>query len=170
MARPDLSRAPKPFHTYINKVTENDVMDALRNQTPLFIEFLEKLPAAKRDYRYAKDKWTIKEMLQHIVDAERVFAYRALCFARKEAASLPSFDENDYADNSKADARKWEELIEEFRLMRKSNEIMFGSFDNEQLESSGIVNNNPNYVLAMGFTMVGHINHHLGVIKERYLQ
>jgi hypothetical protein len=169
MPRPDLSRAPKHFHTYINKVKEDDLVEALHVQTPLFIEFLEKLPAEKRDYRYAPEKWTIKEMLQHILDAERIFAYRALCIARTDQTSLPSFDENLYADNSKADSRKWNELLEEFKLTRKANLLMFESFDNEQLESTGNVNNNSMYVLAMGYTLVGHVTHHLGVIKERYL-
>jgi uncharacterized damage-inducible protein DinB len=169
MSRPDLSRAPKHFHTYINKVKEDDLMEAFHAQSSMFIQFLEKLPAEKRDYRYGPDKWTIKEVLQHILDAERIFAYRALCIARADQTALPGFDENLYADNSKADKRKWEELVEEFKLTRGANELMFGSFDNDQLEQTGTANNNPMYVLALGFTLVGHVTHHLGIIKERYL-
>jgi DinB superfamily len=169
MARPDLSRAPEYSHVYINQVREDDLMAALHTQTPMFVQFLETLPVVKRDHRYAEGKWTIKEMLQHILDAERIFAYRALCFARKDTTSLPSFDENLYADNSKAGKRNWDELVEEFKWARLSNEIMFGSFDNEQLETTGTANNRSMYVLAVGFTLVGHVAHHLKVIKEKYL-
>ena len=84
MSRPNLNRIPEWFHNYVNQVPENDLMEAMKKQTPLFISFFESLPAAKRDYRYAEGKWTIKEMLQHIIDAERVFAYRGLCIARQD--------------------------------------------------------------------------------------
>lgn len=169
MPRPDLSRVPEFYHVYINQVPENDLLTAIKNQTPSFISFLNELPVEKRDYRYAEDKWTIKELLQHIMDGERIFAYRALCFARKDTTPLPSFDENNYADNSKAGKRNWDEMIEEFKLLRQSNEIMFSAFDDEQMETTGIASGKPNYVLAIGFIIVGHINHHLRVIRERYL-
>ncbi|HEX7905555.1 MAG TPA: DinB family protein [Chitinophagaceae bacterium] len=169
MPRPDLSRVPDFFHVYVNQVPENDLLTAIKNQTPSFISFLNELPVEKRDYRYAEDKWTVKELLQHIMDGERIFAYRALCFARKDTTPLPSFDENNYADNSKADKRNWDEMVAEFKLLRQSNELMFNSFDDEQLEATGIASGRPNYVLAMGFIMVGHINHHLRVMRERYL-
>ncbi len=169
MPRPDLSRVPEFYHRYINQVKENDLETALKNQMPSFIQFLETLPADKRDYRYAEGKWTIKEMLQHIIDTERIFAYRALCVARREATSLPGFEENDYADNSKADKRNWDDLVEEFKVVRRSSEILFDSFDNEQLETNGTVNNKPVYVLGLGFMLAGHVNHHVNVVRERYL-
>jgi uncharacterized damage-inducible protein DinB len=169
MPRPDLSKIPEWYHRYINQVKENDLMKAFGNQTAAFLKFLSKLPKEKINYRYAKGKWTIKEVLQHIIDAERIFAYRALCLARKEANPLPGFDENDYADNSKASKRDWKELIEEFKVVRKSTEILFGSFDKAQLSTAGTVNGNPVYVLAIGFIVVGHVTHHLNIIKERYL-
>jgi uncharacterized damage-inducible protein DinB len=169
MPRPNLSRIPEWFHRYVNQVPENDLMEAMKKQTPSFIKFFEDIPADKRDYRYAEGKWTIKEMLQHIIDAERVFAYRGLCIARKDASPLPGFDENDYADNAKADKRDWNEMMEEFKAVRRSSEILFGSFDDEQLENTGTANNNPIYVLAIGYVLVGHVNHHVSILKERYL-
>ena len=169
MPRPNLNRIPAWFHNYVNQVPENDLMEAMKKQSPLFIQLLESIPVLKRDYRYAEGKWTIKEVLQHILDAERVFAYRGLCIARKDSSSLPGFDENDYADNSKADKRNWDEMIEEFKVVRRSSEILFGSFDEEQLESTGTANNNPIYVLAIGYVLVGHVNHHMAILKERYL-
>jgi hypothetical protein len=170
MARPDLSRVPEWYHGYINKVKENDLVKAMEAQTGPFIKFLKKIPEQKRKYRYAKGKWTIQEMLQHIIDAERVFAYRALCFARQDSTPLPGFDENEYAFNSKASKRDWKEMVEEFKALRQSNEIFFRSLDKKQLESAGVANNNSVYVLAIGFILVGHINHHAGILKERYLK
>lgn len=169
MPRPDLSRVPEYYHRYINQVKENDLLTALQNQTPEFLKFLKKIPAEKREYRYAKGKWTIKEMLQHIIDTERVFAYRALCIARQDKASFPSFDENAYADNSKAAKRDWNEMVEEFKVVRRSTDYLLGSFDKKQLDTTGIASGNPVYVLAIGFIIVGHINHHVGVLRERYL-
>jgi uncharacterized damage-inducible protein DinB len=144
-------------------------MAAMKKQTPAIFRFLNHIPVEKRNYRYGKDKWTIKEVLQHIIDAERVFAYRSLCIARKEKVSLPSFDENDYADNSKAKKRDWADMIEELKAVRRSTEILFTSFDKEQLSTFGIANNNPVSVLAIGFILVGHINQHIKIMKERYL-
>lgn len=169
MPRPDLSKIPNWYHGYVNLVKGNDLMNAMKEQTSSFNRFLAKIPKEKINYRYAKGKWTIKELLQHIIDAERIFAYRALCLARKESKPLPGFEENDYADNSKAGKRDWKEMIEEFKAVRKSSEILFGSFDKAQLSSSGIVNNNPVQVLAIGFILVGHITHHVNIMNERYL-
>ena len=169
MSRPDLTRVPEWYHNYIRAVTENDFLTALKNQAESFPRFLETIPASKYDYKYAEDKWTIKEMMLHLLDAERIFAYRALCFARKDATPLPGFEENDYAKASKAGNRDWNDMIGEFRALRRSSEIMFAGFDEEQLESTGIANNNPVYVRAIGFIMVGHINHHMRILRERYL-
>ncbi len=108
-------------------------------------------------------------MLQHIIDAERIFVYRGLCIARKESNSLPGFDENEYADNAKADTRDWNEMLEEFKLVRRTTEILFGSFDEEQLQQAGISNSKPVYVLAIGYVIIGHAEHHMKVLKERYL-
>lgn len=165
----ELNRVPESFHIYISQVKETDLLQALADQRKAFTGFLQAIPPPKRDYRYAEGKWTIKEILQHIIDAERIFAYRALCIARKEMQSLPAFDENSYAENSKAEKRSWDDLVTEFNLVRQSNEIMFGSFDEEQLQTTGISNGKPIYVKALGFTIVGHVNHHTRVITERYL-
>ena len=169
MPRPDLGRVPEYYHKYIAQVEEDDLMDALQKQNRSFLRFLKEIPKDKRNYRYAEDKWTIKEVLQHIIDAERIFGYRALCFARKDATSLPSFDENNYAANSKGELRKWKELVKEFEAVRQSTITLFASFDNEQLETAGTASGKSNYVLGIGFIIAGHANHHANVIKERYL-
>ena len=169
MPRPDQTRVPEHFHNYINEAEGDDLMKVLKKQTRSFEEFLNEIPKSKRNYRYAEGKWTIKELLQHIIDAERIFAYRALCFARKDATPLPSFEENNYAANAKAEQRKWKDLVKEFEAVRRSTEILFDSFDDEQLESAGMASGKSNYVLAIGFIIAGHANHHIKVMKERYL-
>lgn len=167
--RPDLSLVAPNFHHYISCVPEDDLFDAFEKQSASFIRFLETIPIEKRDYRYAPGKWTIKEVLQHVVDAERIFGYRALRFARKDATPLHGFDENAYAETAKADARLWDRIVEEFKVVRRSSELLFHSFDEEQLQARGISSNNPNYVLALGFIIIGHSMHHVEVTKERYL-
>jgi hypothetical protein len=169
MAIVELSRVPEPFHRYIEKVEEQSLTEALSRQRFSFRDFVDGIPSEKRDYRYAEGKWTLRDVFQHIIDAERIFAYRALCIARKEKTSLPSFDEDSYAMYAKAAGRDWDEMTREFVLVRESNEILFNSFDEEQLETSGTSSGRPIYVKAIGFIMVGHINHHVKVIQERYL-
>lgn len=169
MPRPDLTRVPDYYHKYINQVPEKDLGTALENQTATFLKFLKKMPAEKIDYRYAKDKWTVKEVLQHMLDTERIFAYRALCIARKDSTHFPGFEENDYAANSKASKRDWKEMIREFKAVRRSTEILFRSFDKQQLDATGTASGKSVYVLGIGFIIAGHINHHVNVLKERYL-
>ncbi len=133
--RPDLSRVPSFYHNYVSQVPQDDLLEAFNIQTPAFINFIENIPSDKYDYRYAEGKWTIKEVLQHIIDAERVFAYRALRFARKDTTFLPGFDENSFADNAKAETRNWKNLVEEFKVVRMSSEYLFASFDDDQLDA-----------------------------------
>lgn len=168
--RPDLSRVPDFYHNYISYVPEDDLMTSFKTQTNLFLDFLNKIPPNKTDFAYAPGKWTIKEVLQHIIDAERVFSYRALRFARKDPTPLPGFDENLFARNAKADKRDWNEMVDEFKTVRKATEGLFNSFDEEQLNSSGTASNGSNYVLGFGYITIGHSLHHKKVIEERYLK
>ena len=167
--RPDLSRVGNFYHNYINLVTEDELTEAFNKESASLVRFLDTIPADKYDYRYSDGKWTIKEVLQHIVDAERIFSYRALRFARKDSTPLSGFDENSFAAAAKADIRSWDKLVEEFKVVRRSSELLFNSFDDEQLQSNGISSNSPNYVLGLGFILIGHAMHHQKIIKERYL-
>ncbi|HET6994304.1 MAG TPA: DinB family protein [Chitinophagaceae bacterium] len=167
--RPDLSRVPVFYHNYISQVKQDELEEAFRAGTADFLQFLKSIPRSKYDYRYAEGKWTIKEVLQHIIDGERVFAYRALRFARKDTTPLPGFDENTFAENAKTDKRKWNDLVDEFKAVRDSSERLFASFDEDQLDAAGTANSNPVYVLGIGFIIVGHALHHMKIIKERYL-
>ena len=169
MPRPDLSRVPEFYHGYISKVKEDDLMTGLRSSTKGLFDLLKSIPPEKYDYRYAEGKWTIKEVVQHMLDGERVFTYRALRFARKDETPLPGFDENLFAQTANADKRSWSDLVEEFAALRRASEIMFASFEDEQLNSSGVASERPIYVLGIGYVVAGHVNHHCQIIKERYL-
>jgi len=169
MPRPDLSRVPEWYHKYINKVQEDDLLKALADQRLLFMDFLQNLPVEKREFKYAPGKWSIQELLQHIIDAERVFAYRALSFARFDPNPLPGFEEDEWAKVSGGSSRNWYDLLEEFSSLRQSTEWLFASFSEAQLEASGIASKHSNYVRAIGFIIAGHIDHHVEVIRERYL-
>lgn len=157
------------YQPYINLVKEENVSKAIKKSGAQIKKFLKTIPRKKIDYAYAEGKWTIKEILQHLIDGERVFAYRAVTFARKDATHLPSFDENTWAQNAKIKNRKWKDLVEEFKTVRKSTELLFESFDDEQLLSTGTASNKTINVLAIGFICAGHPEHHIKIIKERYL-
>ena len=157
------------YQKYINAVKEKNVMQALQKTSADFKKLLEEIPRKKMDYAYAEGKWTIKELLQHIIDAERVFVYRALRFARKDSTPLASFDQNSWAANAQTNNRKWNELVKEFKALRKSTEILFESFNDDQLLSTGTASNNNINVVALGFIAAGHVAHHINIIKERYL-
>ncbi len=134
-----------------------------------WVIFFKNIPVQKANYQYAAGKWTLKEMLLHIIDTERIFAYRAVSIARGDKTPLPGFDENTYAANSMADKRSWESLLQEFAAVRQSSDLLLQSFNDEQLLQSGTTNNYPTTVNALAFIIYGHILHHIAVIKERYL-
>ncbi|HRI26109.1 MAG TPA: DinB family protein [Ferruginibacter sp.] len=169
MPKPSPSSYPAYFKRYIDQVAEDDLMTAFENQLPQISKFLATISEEKSAYAYDTGKWTLKEVLQHIIDAERIFNYRSLCFARRETASLPGFDENEYAVHCDANRRPWQELVDEFIAVRKGTELMYKSFTDEMLQFSGVSNNNPATALCFGFVTLGHFNHHKKVVEERYL-
>lgn len=169
MNKPSPSTYPEYFQRYINQVKEEDLQLAFKNQMPAAEIFFQSINEELSKKKYAEGKWSIKEVLQHIIDAERVFTYRAMCFARKEENILPSFDENNYANNSNANGRQWKSLIEEFTATRKSTQYLFNSFNDESLNTIGKASNYTISVAAIGFVTVGHLTHHIHIIQERYL-
>ncbi len=169
MSRPDLNKIPAFYHGYINLVKEDDLISAFRVQETVIKEFLSSVPSDKYEYQYSPGKWTLKEMLQHMIDAERIFGYRALCFARNDSSPLPGFDENEYVKESLANKRDWNDLVNELLTVRKSNELLFNSLNKEQMERTGTANNTTNYVLGWGYISIGHVAHHMQVMKQRYL-
>ena len=157
------------FLNYISQAPDDDLMTALQENTKRFRKLMKKIPRKKIDYAYADGKWTIREMIQHIIDAERVFCYRAISFARKDKNPLPGFEENEWAAESKAKERRWKDLINEFDFLRASTLFMFASFDEDQLRGEGIASNYKSNVVGLGFVIAGHVEHHMKVIRERYL-
>jgi uncharacterized damage-inducible protein DinB len=123
----------------------------------------------KFDYRYAEGKWTIKDVIQHIIDAERIFGYRALRISRNDQTPLPGFEENDYVENTDANSRSIQGLLTELSALRHSNLLMFKSFTEKQLTRMGIASNHSISVRALGFLIIGHQKHHQKVFQERYL-
>ncbi len=157
------------YETYVSRVPEEDLTAAFRKHTASVLAFLTRIPDQKKDYAYAPGKWTIRQVLQHIIDAERVFAYRALNFARKDANKLPGFDENEFADVARVEHREWNDMVEEFQFVRNSSDLFFRALGEEELSRSGIASNNAVSVRALGYIMLGHAIHHMEVVKERYL-
>ena len=160
---------PVYFNTYINLIPENEVIPALQNQEKYAAEVFGRISEEQSFYRYAEKKWTIKEILQHVIDGERIFAYRALFIARADTQVLHSFDENLYAANALANKRPWLELQEEFLTVRKSTLYLFNSFENETLSLMGQISDYQMSVGALGYTIAGHAAHHINIIRERYL-
>ena len=169
MSSVDFSRIPPFYHGYVKLVNESDLSSAMEQHQHNLLNLLRSLPDDKWDYSYAPGKWTIKDLVQHLIDGERIFAYRALRFARKDTTPLPGFDENLFASTANAGKRRKEDLLNELEVVQKSSALLFGSFDEEQLEASGEANNNSIYVAGIGFAIVGHTLHHMNIIKERYL-
>jgi len=132
-------------------------------------KFLRSLPNEKLSYRYAKGKWTIKEILAHLIDDERIYAYRALRFARNDRTELPGFEQDNYALESRANIRTIESLLKEFAAVRRSTIALFDSFDGEVLKRSGVASGNVMSVRAAAYHIAGHELRHINIIKERYL-
>ncbi|MEC5165371.1 putative damage-inducible protein DinB [Flavobacterium sp. PL11] len=156
------------YFKYINVLEEVTLLEELEISLHDFIRFVQNIPMDKFDYRYAEGKWTIKEIIQHVIDTERIFAYRALRISRNDKTPLPGFDENDYIDNTDANSRSIQALLTEFSAVRHSNIYLFKSFSNVQLERMGMASNAGVSVRAIGFIMIGHQKHHQKVFEERY--
>ena len=167
--RPAADEYAPYYGTYIAHVPEGSIVATLAGQIDLTLGILRAIPESLAGKRYAEGKWTIKDILQHLIDAERIFAYRALRFARNDQTALASFEENEYVDEASANNRSIQELLTELAVVRQATLSLFKSFSNEQLLRKGIASNNPMSVRALGFVIIGHQNHHQRVFEERYL-
>lgn len=157
------------FGTYIKKTNNLTLREGLKSSAEETLSFLISLPKDKLEYSYAEGKWTIKEIIQHLMDAERVFSYRALRIARQDKTPLPGFEQDEYIIPSQANIRSLEELIIEFKAIKMSTLAMFDSFSDHMLMQLGTASNSPISVRAIGFIIMGHDIHHCLIIKERYL-
>ena len=168
MPRPSATEYGSFYQTYINYTSGKDYSILVQQYHERITESWSVIPAEKANYAYAEDKWTIKQMFQHVIDTERIFAYRALSIARKEPAALLGFDENEYAKNGNAANRQWKDMLTEWRVVRQSTNLLFSSFTEEQMKSLGTASGHPISVNALGFIIFGHALHHLHILKERY--
>ena len=159
-----------PFYDgYIQNITE-DVFKVLGEQLHSTNNFLKSISEEKSSYAYAEGKWTIKEVIGHLIDAERIFSYRALAISRGEEQPLPGWDEKEYTPNGNFNERTLDDLANELKLMREANLLLFNSFNDEMLDKRGIASGKEVTVLAILFIITGHQAHHIKVLKERYLK
>jgi uncharacterized damage-inducible protein DinB len=165
---PDTEYAPF-YAGYVSQLEDVNLIEELEISLHDFIKFVQNIPMDKFDYRYAEGKWTIKEIIQHLIDTERVFSYRAMRISRNDKTPLPGFEENDYVDNTNANERNLQGLLTEMALVRQSTIALFKSFSEEQLTRTGVASNSPVSVRAIGFITIGHQKHHQKIFQERYL-
>jgi hypothetical protein len=170
MRKPELNEHPPYYTYYINLVNTEHGIKALENQIIEMQQFIGSVPVEMEEYRYADGKWTVKEVLGHICDVERILGYRALCIARGEQIELPGFDEDQYVENGYFNKRSLYDLAHEFSIVRESNIALFKSFEPSIFDIMGTANNNKMSVRAILFMIAGHEKHHINVIKERYLK
>jgi len=169
MKRSDIKTIPEYFDRYINQVDDIELDDAFQNNLNTMSGLNIKSLEALGDKSYAEDKWTIKDIFQHVIDTERVFAYRALRFARRDGVTPQGYDQDIFAANAKAQQRTIKDVVEEMKLVHQSSCLLFRSFDKETLQATGICWKVEMAVLALGFTIAGHFIHHMKIIKEKYL-
>jgi uncharacterized damage-inducible protein DinB len=169
MNKPDSTEYVSYFGKYISLVPGDDIVVTLGDQIEKTRAFLSDLSESQGELRYAPGKWSIKEVIGHLIDSERIFAYRALRFARNDQTPLSGFDENNYIANSNFDLRRLADLTDEFEVVRKANLHLLKNMDNEAWMRRGKANNNEISVRAMAYVIAGHELHHLDIIRSRYL-
>ena len=158
------------FKGYIDRAKGVELLPGLRSEFKKAYDFYLTVSEDKLVYRYAEGKWTIKEIISHLIDTERIFCYRALRFARQDKTPVAGFDENNYVEASNANNRAIEELLEEYASVRAASISLFKSFSDADLLRKGMAGSGEVSVRALGFLIIGHEKHHINVIKERYLQ
>jgi uncharacterized damage-inducible protein DinB len=158
-----------PFANYVREAGEVNLIEELEISLHDFIKFVQNIPLDKFDYRYAEGKWTIKDIIQHLIDSERVFMYRALRFSRNDKTPLPGFEENDYVENTSANKRSIQDLLTELSALRHSTLLFYKSLSEEQLRRIGTASTHQISAGALGFVVIGHQKHHQKVFQERYL-
>ncbi len=166
--RPDLSEYAKPFARYIDRVPETDILGTLASQSAETQKLLAAIGESRAGYRYAPDKWSIRQIVGHMEDSERVFAYRALAIGRGDTTSLPGFDENNWMANAPFDSSTLKQRAESLALVRRSTIELFRAFDDAAWDRKGTANNAAITVRALAYITAGHERHHLDILRERY--
>lgn len=169
MKRPEKNEYAEYYERYVSLVGENDIVAVLENQQTELLEIFKQITEEKSLFAYAEGKWSIKELIGHLSDGERIFAYRALRISRADQTPIEGFEQDGYIENSNFNNTKLSELTEELILSRKSNLIFFRNLTEEAWLRTGTASENPVSVRALAFIMAGHIRHHLKILSERYL-
>jgi len=169
IARPDRNEAADYYYTYIDQVGEGDIRDLLERQSSETLSLLRTVDDDRSRLRYAADKWSIREVVGHINDTERLFIFRALWFARGFDSALPSFDQNVAIATAGADDRTWPSHVDEFAAVRAATTAFFRHLPGEAWPRRGIASGNPFTVRALAYITAGHVAHHIRILKERYL-
>ncbi|MGV3611770.1 MAG: DinB family protein [Fluviicola sp.] len=168
--RPNPEFAPAYAKYYFDRtIGQEDLLSALEKDLNETANFIANLPESKADFQYADDKWTLKGVILHFIETERIFQYRALRFSRKDQTALDGFDEDWYVQHNNHDQRTLEDLRLEFTDVRKASISLFKGMTGAMLDAAGTANNTPNTPRNLGWIMVGHVIHHCNIIKERYL-
>ena len=159
------------FEQYMQLVSlkSASIIENLESSQKYFESLLRDVPKVKHGFSYAEGKWTLKEVIQHVIDTERVFCYRALRFARNDKTALPGYNQDVFVDNDTANERDYYDLLDEMKVLRKSSIQLFKSFSKEALLRIGVASNNKMSVRALGYLFSGHQIHHINIVKERYL-
>jgi hypothetical protein len=166
--RPNKNDYAPYYEGYISLVEGNDIFKILVSQSIKTQEVLNSFPKAMGDFTYQPGKWTVKQVIGHLIDAERVMAYRAMCIARDEKQSLPGFDQDDYVKAGNFNKRDLFDLVYDFRLLRESNMLLAKGLDKEIFTKRGVANNNEVTVLALFYIIAGHEKHHMNILVDRY--
>ena len=166
---PDRTEAAEYYFTYINQVPAGDICEILARQATDTVTLLRGITEERSLYRYAPDKWSLRQLVSHVNDTERVFVFRALWFARGLDTQLPSFDQDVAIAGGGADERSWSSHVEEFAAVRRATSCFFESLADEAWGRRGVASGNPFTVRALAYVTAGHLAHHMRVLRERYL-
>jgi hypothetical protein len=169
MNRPESTEFAPYYEKYISLVDGNDALPVLVQQPAELRSMFSGLAEEKGTFAYAEGKWTLKELLSHLVDGERIFSYRVLRISRGDETPLEGFEQDDYIENSNANNRTFADLLEEFDLQRRSNMLLLNNISDDGSKRMGTASDNPVSVRALAYVMAGHTRHHLNVLRERYL-
>lgn len=168
MNKSEIGARPDYMDRYIGLVPGDDLIEALKALSQFSGSDVKTVLSGIADKAYAPGKWNVKEVVQHVIDTERIMTYRALCISRGEQQSLPGFDDNAYASKADTSHRSLDDLFKEFSIVRTSSMALFSSMTERMLRSEGTANKSPVSVSAIGFMLAGHQLHHLKILEERY--
>ncbi len=169
MKKPEKTEYNEYYDRYVSLVDETEIIAAFENQLKEMNELFSSISEEKSEFAYAEGKWTIKELVGHLIDGERIFAYRALRISRGDETPIEGFEQDDYVENAPFKDYKFSDLVREFELVRESSILFFRHLKESDWTREGTASDSPVSVRALAFIMVGHVRHHANILRERYL-